>query len=273
MINKSSLDSPAVVVRNLIASYLQSPVLWDIDFEIPQRVLCGIIGPNGSGKSTLLKSIMGLHRPDSGTVRIFGNKINEVRHRVSYVPQRESVDWNFPVTVMDVTLMGRFSSKNIFKRISPLDRKIALEALEQVSLVEYKDKHISQLSGGQQQRVFLARALAQQADLYIMDEPFAGVDAITEDSILKLMNQLKGEGKTVVIVHHDLQTAYNYFDYFILLNTRLIAAAYKQEAFTDHNLRETFGSKLQILSNLSEMMRREELSPASTRVHINKSHD
>ena len=264
MIAPSSLNTPAVEVRNLTASYAQTPVLWDIDLVIPQGVLCGIIGPNGSGKSTLLKSIMGLHRPDTGMVRLFGQKIEDVRHRVSYVPQRESVDWNFPVSVMDVVLMGRFSSKNIFKRISQMDREIALEALNQVNLVEYKDKHISQLSGGQQQRVFLARALAQQADLYIMDEPFAGVDAITEDAILKLMNQIKNDGKTVIIVHHDLQTAYEFFDYFVLLNSRLVAAAYKQEVFNDHNLRETFGSKLNILSRLSEMIGKEGLSqPAS----------
>ncbi len=264
MNDPSLLSTPAVEVRNLTAAYTQTPVLWDIDLEIPQGVLCGIIGTNGSGKSTLLKSIIGLHRADAGEVRVFGRKIEDVRHRVSYVPQRETVDWNFPVTVMDVALMGRYSSKNIFKRISQMDRKVALEALHQVNLVEYKDRHISQLSGGQQQRVFLARALAQQADLYIMDEPFAGVDAITEDAILKLMNQMKKDGKTVIIVHHDLQTAYEFFDYFVMLNTRLVAAAYKQEAFKDHNLRETFGSKLTILSKLSEMIGREKLPPPAS---------
>lgn len=253
MSDHTSQATHAVEVRNLTASYGNVPVLWDIDFDIPKGVLCGIIGPNGSGKSTLLKCIMGLHRPDSGTVKIFGKDIDAARQSVSYVPQRETVDWNFPVTVMDVTLMGRYTSKNIFRKISQLDKKIAMEALEQVNLVEYKDKHISQLSGGQQQRVFLARALARRAELYIMDEPFAGVDAITEDAILKLLNQMKSEGKTAIIVHHDLQTAYDFFDHIIMLNTRLVAAAPKEDAFQENNLRETFGSKLSILTKMSEM--------------------
>ncbi|MFN4298977.1 MAG: metal ABC transporter ATP-binding protein [Thermaurantimonas sp.] len=260
-------SSNAIEVFNLTVSYTHKPALWDVDLAIPKGVLCGIIGPNGSGKSTLLKTIMGLIKPDTGSVRVFGKPIDEVRKRVSYVPQRESVDWHFPVSVMDVALMGVYSRKSIFSKITAADREIASQALAKVNLLEYKDRHISQLSGGQQQRVFLARALAQQADLYIMDEPFAGVDAITEDAILHLLKEMKEDGKTVVIVHHDLQTAYDFFDFIVMLNSRLVVAAPKEQAFNKRYLQEAYGSKLAILSKISELFGADDLKRTTTEIN------
>jgi len=252
--NKSEMS---ISVHNLTVSYHRKPVLWDIDFELPKGKLIGIVGPNGSGKTTLLKTIMGLMTPDSGYVSLFGKPLDEVRERVSYVPQRESVDWDFPANVMDVVLMGRYRKGNIFKRISKADKQIAIEALQRVNLLEFADRQISQLSGGQQQRVFIARSLAQQADLYLMDEPFVGVDAATEDSILKLLSDMRANGKTVAIVHHDLQTAFEYFDYIVLLNTRLVACGPKEQVFTKELLQEAYGGKLTVLSKIGDIIARE----------------
>lgn len=248
---------PAIEVHNLTVSYHRKPVLWDIDFTLPQGKLIGIVGPNGSGKTTMLKTIMGLLSPDSGFVSLFGEPLNKVRQRVSYVPQRESVDWDFPANVMDVVLMGRYRRNNIFKRITKEDRAIATEALERVNMLEFANRQISQLSGGQQQRVFIARSLAQQADLYLMDEPFVGVDAATEDSILKLLSDMRASGKTVAIVHHDLQTAYEYFDYIVLLNTRLVACGPKEQVFTKELLQEAYGGKLTVLSKIGDLIAKE----------------
>jgi manganese/zinc/iron transport system ATP- binding protein len=202
----------------------------------------------------MLKTVMGLMKPDSGYTEIFGQPLDKVRERVSYVPQRESVDWDFPADVMDVVLMGRYRKNNLFKRITKEDRRIATEALEKVNLLEFADRQISQLSGGQQQRVFIARSLAQQAEIYLMDEPFVGVDAATEDAILKLLRDMKNEGKTVVIVHHDLQTANEYFDWIVLLNTRLVAAGPKEEVFTKELLQEAYGGRLTVLSKLGDLI-------------------
>ena len=251
-------DIPSLEVHNLTASYQRRPVLWDVDFTMPQGALIGIVGPNGSGKTTFLRNVMGLMKPDSGYVKIFGENLNKIRSRVSYVPQRESVDWDFPANVMDVVLMGRYTPKNIFKRTSKEDKEIAIQSLEKVNMLPFAKRHISQLSGGQQQRVFLARALAQQADIYFMDEPFVGVDAATEESILKLLTEMKSTGKTVVIVHHDLQTAYEYFDNIILLNTRLVAAGPTREVLTPELLQEAYGGKLTVLSRISELMARKD---------------
>ena len=247
---------PAIEVHNLTVSYYRKPVLWDIDFRLPQGRLIGVVGPNGSGKTTLLKTIMGLLEPDSGYVNIFGAKLNEVRSRVSYVPQRESVDWDFPASVMDVVEMGRYRRGNLFKRITTQDRNLVTEALEKVNLLDLARRQISQLSGGQQQRVFIARALAQQADLYLMDEPFAGVDASTEEAILRLLSEMKKQGKTVLIVHHDLQTAYDFFDHIVLLNTRLVAAGSRDEVFTTGLLQEAYGGQLTVLSRIGELLKR-----------------
>ncbi len=245
---------PAVEVHNLTVSYNRKPVLWDVDFTLPQGKIIGIIGPNGSGKTTLLKTIMGLLKPDSGYAELLGKPLDSIRHRVAYVPQRESVDWDFPASVMDVVLMGRYRKNNLFKRLTRDDKRIANEALEKVNMLEFANRQISQLSGGQQQRVFIARSLAQQADIYLMDEPFVGVDAATEESILKLLVDMRADGKTVVIVHHDLQTAQNYFNWIVLLNTRLVACGPTEEVFTEENLKNAYGGRLNVLSKMGDLL-------------------
>ena len=246
--------STALEVHNLTVSYHRKPVLWDVDFKLPAGKIIGIIGPNGSGKTTLLKSIMGLLPADSGYTNLFGKTLNEVRHRVAYVPQRESVDWDFPASVMDVVLMGRYRKENLFKRLTRQDKQLATEALEKVGMLGFANRQISQLSGGQQQRVFIARSLAQQADIYLMDEPFVGVDAATEESILSLLTEMRESGKTVVIIHHDLQTAQSYFDWIVLLNTRLVAYGPANEVLTDKNLQEAYGGRLNLLTQVGELL-------------------
>ncbi len=251
-------EIPAIEVHNLTASYQRRPVLWDIDFKLPQGKLIGIVGPNGSGKTTLLRNLMGLMEPDSGYVKIFGEDLDKIRHKVSYVPQRETVDWDFPASVFDVVEMGRYRKSNLFRRLSKKDKEITTQALEKTGMLEYAKRQISQLSGGQQQRVFIARSLAQQADLYLMDEPFVGVDAATEDSILALLSEMKSEGKTVVIVHHDLQTAYEYFDWIVLLNTRLVASGSKDSVFTPQLLQEAYGGRLTVLSRIGDLLSKQD---------------
>lgn len=245
----------ALEAHNLTVSYGSRPVLWDVDFEMPEGQLIGVIGPNGSGKTTLLKTIMGLIEPLSGYVEIFGSDIDSVRERVSYVPQRESVDWDFPASVMDVVLMGRYANNGLFSRVSKEDREIAENALRRVGMEGFKKRQISRLSGGQQQRVFLARALAQQADFYLMDEPFAGVDAASERAILDMLSAMKSEGKTLVIVHHDLSTAAEFFDQIILMNTRLVAAGPTSEVLTKENLQMAYGAQLTVLSRVADMVK------------------
>ena len=245
----------SIETHNLTVSYNRRPVLWNIDFELPTGSIVGIIGPNGSGKTTLLKAIMGLVPTSSGYVKIFGKDLADVRQQISYVPQRESVDWDFPASVMDIVLMGRYKKSNLMRRISKEDREIAVEALEKVNMLEFSNRQISQLSGGQQQRVFIARSLAQGGDLYIMDEPFVGVDAATEEAILSLLADMKKEGKTVVVVHHDLQTAKDYFDWIVLLNTRMVAVGPKDEIFKEELLQEAYGGKLNVLSKVGDLMK------------------
>lgn len=246
--------TPALEVHNLTASYHRKPVLWDVDFKLPAGKIIGIVGPNGSGKTTLLKAIMGLLKPDSGYAEIFGKPLDSIRERVAYVPQRESVDWDFPASVMDIVLMGRYRKNNLFKRLTRDDKRFATEALEKVNMLEYANRQISQLSGGQQQRVFIARSLAQQADIYLMDEPFVGVDAATEESILHLLTEMREQGKTVVIIHHDLQTAQAYFDWIVLLNTRVIAYGPAEKVFTEENLRNAYGGRLNLLSQVGDLI-------------------
>jgi manganese/zinc/iron transport system ATP- binding protein len=249
------MSQNSIEVHNLSVAYNRIPVLWDIDFELPQGQIIGIVGPNGSGKSTLLKAIMGLVPLSSGFSKIFDKELDLVREKVAYVPQRESVDWNFPATVEDVVRMGRYKRGKLFNRLSSIDKQLALEAIEKVKLTPYKDRQISQLSGGQQQRVFLARALAQGADIYVMDEPFVGVDVATEKTILELLISMKNEGKTVVIVHHDLQTVSDSFDYLVLLNTRLIAHGPTKEILTEENLQATYGGQLNLLSKMQNLIK------------------
>ncbi len=225
----------AMEVEDLTVAYDIEPVLWDVDLGIPTGTLTAVIGPNGAGKSTLLKAVLKLVRCVAGKVRIHAE-------RVAYVPQSGSVDWDFPATVRDVVLMGRYGHLGWFRRPRAEDRRIAMDTLSQVGMSDFAARQISRLSGGQQQRVFLARALAQEADLYLMDEPFRGVDAQTERLIVELLKRLKDEGKTVVVVHHDLQTVRSYFDRAVLLNLRLIADGPTNEVFTDENIRRTYRS-------------------------------
>jgi manganese/zinc/iron transport system ATP- binding protein len=248
--------APAIEVHDLTVSYQAKPVLWDIDVEIPAGKLVGIVGPNGAGKSTLLRVILGLLRPASGWVRIHGEIARRGRHGCGYVPQRESVDWDFPVDVFDVVLMGTYGRLGWFRRPGRRERELALRCLEQVGIADLARRQIAELSGGQQQRVFLARALAQDAQVYLMDEPFAGVDAATESAIFAVLEALRSEGRTVVVVHHDLQTVEQYFDHVLLLNLRLVAAGPIGETFTRENLHATYGGRLTFLDEAAEAVRR-----------------
>lgn len=241
-------------VHDLMVTYGRKPVLWGVDFTLPAGCIAGIVGPNGAGKSTLLKTIMGLISPSSGYVKLFDRSLDDVRSRVSYVPQRESVDWDFPVSVLDVVLMGRYGKVGLLRNTGTRDRAIASECLDKVGMSAYAKRQISQLSGGQQQRVFLARALAQEADVYFMDEPFAGVDAATEQAIIELLREMAAKGKTIVVVHHDLQSARSYFDWIVLLNMHLVAAGPTDQAFTDETVQQAYGGRLNLLSQVGDMM-------------------
>lgn len=238
-----------LVVKDLTVAYQKKPVLRSVHIEVPEGKLIGIIGPNGAGKSTFIKAVQGLIPIASGETEIYGKPYKQQRKLVGYVPQRESVDWDFPTDALDVVLMGRYGRLGWFRRPGKADRDFALECLSKVGMADYANRQISQLSGGQQQRVFLARALAQEAQLYFMDEPFAGVDAATERAIILLLNELKQQKKTVLVVHHDLQTVEEYFDWTILLNRRVIAAGPTHEAFTPENLQKTYGGRLHVLGN------------------------
>jgi len=245
---------PAIEVHDLTVAYRTQPVLWDVDVTLPEGRLIAIVGPNGAGKSTLLKTILGLVRPITGWVEIFGAPYEKRRSWVGYVPQRESVDWDFPTSALDVVTMGLYGRIGWLRRPSRAHREIALDCLEKVGIRDLAGRQISQLSGGQQQRVFLARALAQDARLYLMDEPFAGVDATTERAILALLKELRATGRTVVAVHHDLQTVADYFDHVVLLNLRLVAAGPVAETFTSENLQRTYGGKLTVLTQAAESL-------------------
>jgi len=241
-------DEPsALTVRDLTVAYQETPVLWDLDLTVPAGSLMGIVGPNGAGKTTLLQAILDIVTPAAGQVRIFGAPYEQQRDRVGYVPQRGSVDWDFPTNVLDVVLMGLYGRLGWFRRPGAEERDEAFAALEQVGMADYADRQIRQLSGGQQQRVFLARALVQKADLYFMDEPLQGVDAPTERAIFDLLRTLQERDCTVVAVHHDLQTVAEYFDRVLLLNVRRIASGPVEEVFTDENLRRTYGGRVGFL--------------------------
>jgi manganese/zinc/iron transport system ATP- binding protein len=246
----------ALTVRDLTVAYHRKPVVWDIDLEIPTGKLVGIIGPNGAGKSTLIKACLDLIPKTSGEVTLFGAPYAKQFKRVGYVPQRESVDWDFPVSVLDVVAMGTYGQLGWFRRVNKRSKALAMQALERVGLEDYAQRQISQLSGGQQQRTFLARALVQDADIYFMDEPFAGVDAATERAIVALLKDLQSHGKTCLVVHHDLATVPQYFDWTILLNMRVVASGPTAEVFHNENLRKTYGGKLSLLSEAAnELMR------------------
>jgi manganese/zinc/iron transport system ATP- binding protein len=246
---------PPLEVHDLTVAYQKKPVLWGIDLRVPAGKLVGIVGPNGAGKSTLIKAALGLIPSASGWVKVFGLPAKKNLKRVGYVPQRESVDWDFPVTVMDVVLMGRYGRLGLLKRPSSRDREIGRDCLDKVKMLPFANRQIANLSGGQQQRVFLARALAQESDIYFMDEPFAGVDAATESAIISLLHELKDKGKTLLVVHHDLPTARNYFDMLLLLNMRVVAFGPTEEVFTYELLQSTYGGRLTILSEVADAVR------------------
>ena len=238
-------DNNAVEVHDLTVAYGTKPVLWDVDLGIPEGKLAAIVGPNGAGKTTLIKAIVGLIKPVSGGIDFQDMEIknNKFKNKIAYVPQSGSVDWDFPATVLDVVTMGRYGHLGWFRRPGKLDKSMALETLEKVGMQDYSGRQISQLSGGQQQRVFLARALIQEAEIYFMDEPFKGVDAQTEKSIVLLLKKLKEQGKTVIVVHHDLSTVASYFDWVILINLRIVANGPVEEVFNEKNLSLAYGNR------------------------------
>ncbi|MFD2697994.1 metal ABC transporter ATP-binding protein [Mesonia sediminis] len=239
----------AIKIDDLTVAYDYKPVLWDIDLKIPEGVLMAIVGPNGAGKSTLIKAILGIIKPIAGSVKIFGKPYKTQRAKVAYVPQKGTVDWDFPTTALDVVMMGTYGSLGWIKRPGQAQRKSALEALEKVGMLAFKNRQISQLSGGQQQRIFLARALVQNASIYFMDEPFQGVDATTERAIIKILKELRDAGKTLIVVHHDLQTVPEYFNWVTFLNVKGIASGPVKDIFNDDNLTKTYGINYKVAIN------------------------
>lgn len=236
-------------IHDLTVAYHRKPVLWDISLVLPEGKLIAVIGPNGAGKSTLIKASQSLIPKASGSIHIYGKPYEQQRHLVGYVPQRESVDWDFPVNALDVVTMGLYRKIGWCRPVGRRQKDLAVEALEKVGMADYARRQISHLSGGQQQRVFLARALVQDARIYMMDEPFAGVDVATERAIVALLKSLKKAGKTCLVVHHDLQTVPTYFDHVVMLNMRVVASGPTEEVFTEENLKKTYGGKLTLLSD------------------------
>lgn len=256
-------DSMPLKIRDLNVAYQTKVVVWDADFDAPAGKLVAIVGPNGAGKSTLIKAALELIPSASGSIRFFGRPYRQVRSRVAYVPQRETVDWDFPVSAQEVVAMGLYRKLGWCRPVGRREHKQARAALAQVGLDDYASRQISQLSGGQQQRVFLARALAQDADLYLMDEPFASVDAATERAIVEVLRELRSRGRTVVCVHHDLPTVPEYFDHVALLNMRVVAQGSVKDVFNAENLRKTYGARLTLL---------EEAAQAVERAHVMDEH-
>ena len=247
MPEKNSAIHAPLKITGLSVAYQKKPVLRNVSFEVTEGELIGVIGPNGAGKSTLIKAALGLIPRLAGEVKVYGKPCNQQRQLIGYVPQRESVDWDFPTNALDVVMMGRYGHLGWFRRPGSKEKEIAMECLSKVGMADYATRQISQLSGGQQQRVFLARALAQDAKLYFMDEPFAGVDAATEKAIISLLQELKGSGKTVIVVHHDLATVKEYFDSVLLLNVELQEYGRTNDVFTRANLQRTYGGRLSFL--------------------------
>jgi manganese/zinc/iron transport system ATP- binding protein len=237
-------EDVALSVKGMTVSYGQKPAVFSVDMTVPTGAMTAIVGPNGAGKSTLLKASLGIITPLAGQTLVFGKPVAQSRDRIAYVPQRASVDWDFPTRVIDVVLMGLYPKLGLLGRVRPRHRQIADDSLRRVGMEDFATRQIGQLSGGQQQRVFLARALAQNADLYLLDEPFAGVDAATEKAIIRVLKSLRDEGKTVVAVHHDLTTVPEYFDDVLILNVRKIAEGTVAEAFTEAALSEAYGGRL-----------------------------
>ena len=237
------LDAP-LAVRGLTASYGTEPVVFSVDATFPAGTMTAIVGPNGAGKSTLLKAILGIVKPLAGAVHVFGEPQARARREIAYVPQRASVDWDFPTRAIDVVMMGLFRRTGLMRPVRREERERAVAALGRVGMADFADRQIGQLSGGQQQRVFLARALAQDTPILLLDEPFAGVDAATEQAIFGVLSELREEGRTIVVVHHDLGTVRERFDRVLLLNMRKIAEGRTSDVFTYENLGATYGGKL-----------------------------
>jgi manganese/zinc/iron transport system ATP- binding protein len=242
------LTPSAIEVHDLTVAYREKPVLWDIDLSVPAGVLMAVVGPNGAGKTTLIKAMLGLIRPVSGEVLVNGKPYSARTQAVAYVPQRGTVDWDFPTTALDVVTMGTYGHLGWFRRPGKKQRAAAADALGRVGMGDFAGRQISQLSGGQQQRVFLARALVQDAPVYLMDEPFQGVDAVTERAIIDILRELRGRGRTVLVVHHDLGTVPEYFDWVTLLNVRVIASGPTAEAFTPTNLKAAYGERVAMIA-------------------------
>lgn len=236
-------NNTAVSINDLTVAYDDKPVLWDIDLDIKKGTLMAIVGPNGAGKSTLIKAMLNLIKPITGCISFFGSSYKKERSKIAYVPQRGSVDWDFPTTALDVVEMGRYGKIGWIKRVGKSDRKIAVDAIKKVGMEGFEKRQISQLSGGQQQRIFLARALVQDAEIYFMDEPFQGVDAKTEKSIINILKKLRDKGKTVIVVHHDLQTVEEYFDYITFINVAVISSGKVKEIFNRENIEKTYKNR------------------------------
>ncbi len=239
-----------ISIRDLSLSYDNKRVLSNIFLEIPSGKCIGVIGPNGAGKSTLFKAILGLTHNMKGQVKIFGSSIDKVRKRIAYIPQKDEIDWQFPALVEDVVLMGRYPHVPLFRRLSEEDRNIARRAMEDLGIYELKDRQIGLLSGGQQQRVFIARALCQETDILLLDEPFVGVDTVTEQRIIEIIKKKIDENKTILVVHHDLATVNEYFDQVIMINQRLIAYGDTSAVYTPTNISRTYASQLKILQDI-----------------------
>jgi manganese/zinc/iron transport system ATP- binding protein len=231
-------------VRGLTVSYGQTPAIFSVDMTVRAGAMTAIVGPNGAGKSTLLKAALGVVKPLAGSISVFGQPLARMRDRIAYVPQRASVDWDFPTRVIDVVMMGLYRRLGLLGRVRAAHRAQAMACLDRVGMTDFATRQIGQLSGGQQQRVFLARALAQDADIYVLDEPFAGVDAATETAIIAVLKELRDTGRTVLAVHHDLSTVPEYFDDVVLLNTQVVAAGPVKEVFTEQNLQAAYGGRL-----------------------------
>ena len=253
--HEHSPDAP-LSIHDMTVGYDGKPVLWNVDLDVPRGSLTGIVGPNGAGKSTLIKAVLQLVPTVAGEVRVFGKPYKTNRQRVGYVPQRESVDWDFPISAVDVVAMGLYGRLGWLRPVRSAHKKRALEALDRVGLAEFVHRQINRLSGGQQQRVFLARALVQDADLYLMDEPFAAVDAATEQAIVVILKELREQGKTALVVHHDLQSVAEYFDRVILINQRVVAHGPTESTFTQENLHKTYGGRLTLLDEVGQKMKR-----------------
>ena len=236
----------AIEVEHLTVSYDRISVLWDINFSVPKGKMVAIIGPNGAGKSTFIKTMLGLVKPLTGKIKILGNNKKSKLQKIAYIPQRESIDWDFPITVEELVLQGLYPKLGFFKLIRKKDRQMAIDALQEVNMERYAKRQINQLSVGQKQRVFLARAFLQQADLYFLDEPFSGVDSVTCEVIFSFLKNLRRTGKSIFVIHHDLKTIQQHFDWVILLNMRLIACGEIKAVLTAENLTKTYGQSTNI---------------------------